>query len=66
MNPSDLKIRSRLYLGFGAMVVLLTLLVALAYNNFSKLADANSWNIHTFQVLDAVVTCANVAGIDIA
>jgi len=59
MRLSDLKIGTRLYLGFGAVVALLVLLVSLSYTNFSRLRDANDMNIHTYKVLgdvDAALT----------
>jgi methyl-accepting chemotaxis protein len=54
MKLSDMKIGTRLYMGFGAMVALLVILVSLAYTNFSKLVQANQWNVHTYQVLEEV------------
>jgi methyl-accepting chemotaxis protein len=54
MKLSDLKIGTRLYLGFGAVVALLVLLVSLSYGNFSRLRNANDMNIHTYQVLGEV------------
>ncbi len=58
MKLSDLKIRTRLYLGFGAVVALLIVLVSVSYINFSRLGGANAMNVHTYQVLaeiDAVL-----------
>jgi methyl-accepting chemotaxis protein len=54
MRLSDLKIATRLYLGFGAVIVILVTLVSLSYANFSRLGQANDINIHTYQVLGAV------------
>ena len=54
MKLSDLKIGTKLNLGFGAIVALLVLLVAIAYGNFSRLEKANNWNIHTYQVMAEV------------
>ncbi|MED5616242.1 methyl-accepting chemotaxis protein [Janthinobacterium sp. P210005] len=51
MRIADLRIATRLYGGFGAIVLLLAVLVAVATLNFSKLADANAINTHTYQVL---------------
>jgi len=48
---SNLKIGTRLYLAFGAVVLLLAILVLSAQANFSSLSDANRWNIHTYEVL---------------
>nr|WP_063978161.1 methyl-accepting chemotaxis protein [Massilia sp. JS1662] len=54
MKLSDLKIGTRLYLGFGTVVALLVLLVSLSYGNFSRLRTANDMNIHTYKVLGEV------------
>jgi methyl-accepting chemotaxis protein len=54
MKLSDLKIATRLHLGFGAILSLLVVLVALAYVNFARLGSANDMNIHTYQVLGEV------------
>ena len=54
MNLSNYKIGTRLYMGFGAIVVLLVALVAVAYLNFIKLGRANDINVHTYQVTAAV------------
>ena len=54
MRLSDLKIGTRLYLGFGAVVALLVLLVSLSYGNFARLRNANFLNIHTYKVLGEV------------
>ena len=58
MKLSDLKIATRLYIGFGGTVALLAILVAVATLNFTKLSDANAINTHTYQVMmegDAVL-----------
>ena len=51
MRIADLRIASRLYGGFGIIVLLLAVLVAVATVNFSKLGDASAINTHTYQVL---------------
>jgi len=51
MRISDLNISTRLYIGYGAVVALLILLVSSAYTNFSRLGSANDMNVHTYQVL---------------
>ncbi|SIR05774.1 methyl-accepting chemotaxis protein [Janthinobacterium sp. TND4EL3] len=48
---SNLKIGTRLYLAFGAVVALLAILVASAQTNLSRLGEANGVNIHTYEVL---------------
>jgi methyl-accepting chemotaxis protein len=54
MTLSDLKIGTRLYLGFGAVVALLVVLVSLSYGNFARLGTANDMNIHTYKVLGEI------------
>jgi methyl-accepting chemotaxis protein len=49
MTLSNMKIGTRLYLGFAAVVVVLVLLVTVAYANFKKLSAANDINVHTYQ-----------------
>ncbi|MGK5047113.1 methyl-accepting chemotaxis protein [Janthinobacterium sp. GB4P2] len=51
MALSNLKIGTRLYLAFGAIVTLLAILVASAQANFSRLGEANGLNIHTYEVM---------------
>ncbi|MES2743127.1 MAG: methyl-accepting chemotaxis protein [Pseudomonadota bacterium] len=50
----DYTIKSKLYLGFGAIVAIILVLLALAYNNFNRLSQANNWDKHTMQVLLAI------------
>jgi methyl-accepting chemotaxis protein WspA len=47
----DLRIKTKLAGGFGAIVALLLLLLVLSYNNFNRLSDANAWDRHTLEVL---------------
>jgi methyl-accepting chemotaxis protein WspA len=47
----DLSIKSKITVGLGAIVAIFLLLLALAYNNFSKLSEANQWDRHTLEVL---------------
>jgi methyl-accepting chemotaxis protein len=54
MKISDLKIGTRLYIGFGSIVTLMLIVVVLSYINFSKLGTSNAINIHTYQVLEEV------------
>jgi methyl-accepting chemotaxis protein len=54
MKLSDLKIGTRLYLGFGAVVAVLVALVSLSYGNFARLGNANDMNTHTYQVLGEI------------
>ena len=51
MRIADLRIATRLYGGFGTIVLLLAALVTVATLNVSRLGDANAINTHTYQVL---------------
>ncbi|MGK5038282.1 methyl-accepting chemotaxis protein [Janthinobacterium sp. LB3P118] len=47
----DLSIKNKLYLGFGSIVAIILILLCVAYNNFSRLSQANAWDRHTMDVL---------------
>jgi len=47
----DLGIKTKLAIGFGAIVAIILLLLLVAFTNFSKLSTANEWDRHTLQVL---------------
>ena len=47
----NLRIKSKITLGLGAIGAIFLLLLALAYNNFSRLSTANDWDRHTLEVL---------------
>ncbi|AVR96233.1 methyl-accepting chemotaxis protein [Pseudoduganella armeniaca] len=51
MKLADLKIATRLYAGFAAVIVVLLIMVVIAYRNFAALGVANDMNIHTYQVM---------------
>jgi methyl-accepting chemotaxis protein len=51
MRFSDFGITRKLYLGFGAVILILAILLGSAYTNFSRLAQANGWNNHTHEVM---------------
>ena len=48
----NLPIKKKFYLAFGAVLVLLLLLCAMFYKNFSGIVDTNAWNIHSWRVID--------------
>ncbi|WP_343653509.1 methyl-accepting chemotaxis protein [Herbaspirillum sp.] len=52
MKLSDLKIGTRLYIGFGMVAAILVILVSVAYANFARLGAANELNVHTYEVRD--------------
>jgi methyl-accepting chemotaxis protein WspA len=47
----DLSIKNKLVFGLGTIVAIILFLLALAYNNFSKLSEANRWDRHTLEVM---------------
>jgi methyl-accepting chemotaxis protein WspA len=47
----NLSIKKKLASGFGAIVVIIVILLATAYTNFTKLSAANEWDKHTLRVL---------------
>ncbi len=48
---NDVSIKSKLMIGFGAMVAIILILLTLAYQNFGKVSAANRWDRHTLEVL---------------
>ncbi|WP_039788741.1 methyl-accepting chemotaxis protein [Herbaspirillum huttiense] len=49
MKISDLKIGTRLYIGFGLVSAILVILVSVAYANFARLGVATDMNIHSYE-----------------
>ncbi|HEU4846254.1 MAG TPA: methyl-accepting chemotaxis protein, partial [Burkholderiaceae bacterium] len=47
----ELSIKSKLYLGFAAILGLILVLLVLAYASFQRLSDASRWDHHTLEVL---------------
>ena len=47
----NLSIKTKLAIGFGAIVAIILVLLTAAYVNFSKLSDAGAWDKHTLEVL---------------
>ena len=47
----NLSIKSKLYVGFGAIVSIILALLLMAYNNFSKVSEASRLDRHTLEVL---------------
>ncbi|HEX5341127.1 MAG TPA: methyl-accepting chemotaxis protein [Duganella sp.] len=47
----NLSIKKKLACGFGAIIVIIITLLALAYANFAKLSTASGWDRHTQEVL---------------
>ncbi|WP_236674980.1 methyl-accepting chemotaxis protein [Piscinibacter sp. HJYY11] len=50
----NLKVATRLTLGFASVVAILVVLTSVAYVNFASLAEANRWNVHTYEVIGEV------------
>ncbi|MBT2339846.1 methyl-accepting chemotaxis protein [Pseudomonas fluorescens] len=49
---SRLTIVQKLSLGFGLIILIIFILVALVRDAFSKIEESTRWNIHTYTVLD--------------
>ena len=47
MNFANFKIRTKLYFGFGAVVAILIILVAIAYASFARFSHANELNVRS-------------------
>ncbi|MGD8204438.1 methyl-accepting chemotaxis protein [Pantoea sp. FN0305] len=48
----NLTIKRKFILAFGAVVAVMLVICATFYLNFSRIITANSWNVHTWQVID--------------
>ncbi|MYN10583.1 methyl-accepting chemotaxis protein [Pseudoduganella aquatica] len=55
----DLSIKKKLYSGFAAILAIIVALLLVAYNNFSRLSEANGWDRHTMEVLLAIDAVSN-------
>jgi methyl-accepting chemotaxis protein WspA len=55
----DLSIKKKLYFGFGGILAIITLLLLVAYNNFTRLSEANGWDRHTMDVLLSIDRVSN-------
>lgn len=49
---NDLRIGTKLYLGFGIMIILMAALLGYTYHNFSVESKSVINNIHTYEVLN--------------
>ncbi|MGH8854437.1 MAG: CHASE3 domain-containing protein, partial [Telluria sp.] len=54
MKISDLKIATRLYLGYGVLIGITGIVVGIAYANVTALDSANDANVLTYQALSEV------------
>ena len=54
MKLSDLKIATRLYLGYGILIGITAIVVAIAYANFTALGVANDTNLRSHETLAEV------------
>jgi len=50
----DLSIKKKLYLSFGAILAIILVLLSIAYNRFNSLSDANGWDRHSMEVIQAI------------
>lgn len=51
---NNLSIKNKLYMGFGSIVAIILILLAVAYNSFTRLSEANTWDRHTMEVLSEI------------
>ena len=58
---NNLSIKHKLYFGFGSIVAIILLLLILAYNNFTRLSEANNWDKHTMEVLIEIDRVTNAS-----
>ncbi|SHH12793.1 methyl-accepting chemotaxis protein [Massilia sp. CF038] len=49
---SHFSIKHKLFAGFGAILLIILVLLSMAYNNFNRLSDASDWDRHTLEVLN--------------
>ncbi|MTV39266.1 methyl-accepting chemotaxis protein [Duganella radicis] len=55
----DLSIKKKLYLGFSAILAIILVLLSIAYNRFNILSEANAWDRHTMDVIQAIDVLRN-------
>ncbi|SHN44075.1 methyl-accepting chemotaxis protein WspA [Duganella sacchari] len=56
---NDLSIKKKLYLSFSAILAIILVLLAIAYNRFMSLSEANAWDRHTMDVIQAIDVLRN-------
>ncbi|QJD92160.1 HAMP domain-containing protein [Duganella dendranthematis] len=56
---NDLSIKKKLYLSFSTILAIILVLLAIAYNRFSSLSEANAWDRHTMDVIQAIDVLRN-------
>ncbi|SEO58690.1 methyl-accepting chemotaxis protein WspA [Duganella sp. CF517] len=54
-----LSIKTKLYVGFGAILAIILLLLAIAYSRFNSLSEANAWDRHSMDVIQAIDNLRN-------
>ncbi|WP_373991215.1 methyl-accepting chemotaxis protein [Duganella sp. BuS-21] len=55
----NLSIKTKLYLGFGAILAIILVLLSIAYNRFNTLSEANAWDRHTMEVIQDIDVLRN-------
>ncbi|MRW88288.1 HAMP domain-containing protein [Pseudoduganella sp. FT26W] len=56
---NDLSIKKKLYLSFSTILAIILVLLSIAYNRFSSLSEANAWDRHTMDVIQAIDVLRN-------
>ncbi|MBP1205354.1 methyl-accepting chemotaxis protein WspA [Duganella sp. 1411] len=49
-----MSIKTKLYLGFGAILAIILVLLTIAYNRFNSLSEANAWDRHSMDVVQSI------------
>jgi methyl-accepting chemotaxis protein WspA len=55
----DLSIKKKLYLSFSAILAIILVLLSIAYTRFNSLSEANAWDRHTMDVIQAIDVLRN-------
>ncbi|MYM75950.1 HAMP domain-containing protein [Duganella sp. FT109W] len=56
---NDLSIKKKLYLSFSTILAIILVLLSIAYNRFNSLSEANAWDRHTMDVIQAIDVLRN-------
>ncbi|TFW16258.1 methyl-accepting chemotaxis protein [Duganella callida] len=51
---NHLSIKKKLYFSFSAILAIILVLLSIAYNRFNSLSDANAWDRHSLDVIQAI------------
>lgn len=54
MKIENMKVTTKLALGFVTVVIVFVIIIVASFSSFSKYGTANKWNTHTYEVLNEV------------